>query len=251
MHCELALHTEQFTVRANEADSHGRMTMTTLCNYFQEIGFNHAERLFSALPAEEISQYAYVLTRLHVLLEKQVRWKETITITSWLAPMTGRFAIRNFRIFDGSGGEIGRGENSALFFDLQQRKPIAIPENAKTIPVKDCRVLNDDFAPLPRPGRIDCEMDFDVRYNDLDTYNHVNNVRYIERAIETLPFNLQNSCFPGEMEINFRAETGFGDTLHSAAEIIRGEETTTCLHCITKTGNGKEAAVLRTRWEAR
>ena len=29
MHCELALHTEQFTVRANEADSHGNMTMTS------------------------------------------------------------------------------------------------------------------------------------------------------------------------------------------------------------------------------
>ncbi|HQP48536.1 MAG TPA: thioesterase [Spirochaetota bacterium] len=249
MHAEPALHTEQFTVRAYETDPHGLMSMTTLCNYFQEIGFNHAEHLFSVLPAAEVAQYAYVLTRLHVILEHPVRWKESITITSWLSPMTGRFAIRNFRLFDESGNAIGRGVNSALFFDLTRRMSVPIPENAKSIPVKDCMAISDDFAPLPRPLKSNSEMNFTVGYHDLDTYRHVNNVRYIEWALETLPFDIQNGCFLEEMEINFRAETGYGDILRSVSEIRSGEEATICLHSITKTDSGKEAAVLRTRWK--
>ncbi|HON79535.1 MAG TPA: thioesterase [Spirochaetota bacterium] len=250
MHRELALHTEQFTLRSYETDPHGRMSMVTLCNYFQEIGFNHAERLFNSLPADEVEQYAYVLTRLHVIMENPVCRKDTISITSWLLPMTGRFAIRNFRVYDSSGNTVARGINSALFFDLNERRPVPIPENAKAIPVKDCMAIHDDFSPLPRPERNDCETEFTVRYNDIDTYRHVNNVRYIEWAVETLPFEIRNNCFLEEMEINFRAETGFGDVLRSSAEINRDDAAITCHHCITRTDNGNEAAVLRTRWKA-
>lgn len=250
MHRELALHTEQFTLRSYETDPRGRMSMAALCNFFQEIGFNHADRLFSSLPAAEVEQYAYVLTRLHVIMENPVSWKDTISITSWLLPMTGRFAIRNFRVYDSSGNTIGRGINSALFFDLKQRKPVPIPENAKAIPAKNCRAIEDDFPPLPRPERNDCEMEFTVRYNDIDTYRHVNNVRYIEWAVETLPVTIKDSCFLEEMEINFRAETEYGDVLRSTADIDHGDTTTVCRHCITKTDSGKEAAVLKTRWKS-
>jgi acyl-ACP thioesterase len=80
-------------------------------------------------------------------------------------------------------------------------------------------------------------------------YRHVNNVVYVEWAVETLPSEVWEGWTLRDHEINFRSEAGPGDVIQSEAEEITCGNTRIFLHRLTRRSDNKEVALLRTWWE--
>jgi medium-chain acyl-[acyl-carrier-protein] hydrolase len=53
--------------------------------------------------------------------------------------------------------------------------------------VEDLRAFDHRLNKLPKIDAADVESRFFVRYHDLDINQHVNNVRYIEWLLESIP----------------------------------------------------------------
>jgi acyl-ACP thioesterase len=92
-------------------------------------------------------------------------------------------------------------------------------------------------------------MEFTTRLADLDMYRHVNNVVYVEWAVETLPRAVWEGWTLRDHEINFRSETSIDDVIISEAEEVTCSDTRIFLHRLTRKSDGKETALLRTWWE--
>ncbi len=238
-----SVYTEKFSVKSYETDARGRATIQAVCSYFQEIGFNHAALLMSEVESVD-KNTAFVLTRLHVKIKRYPVWKEKIEIRTWLSPLDSNYAIRNFEIFDPAGDLIGTGLNSALFFDLARRKPVPVPDEVKSIPVLDRRALDDEFRHVDIPEVFDHSLLIDVKYSDIDMYRHVNNVRYVDWALDAVPLDTRGNSSLLEVEIAFRSETDFPDKILSEIAQDNGQ----FVHRITRKSDGKVSALLKTRW---
>jgi acyl-ACP thioesterase len=77
-------------------------------------------------------------------------------------------------------------------------------------------------------------------------YTHVNHVFYVQWALDSLSPGIENGILPFSIEAVFKAEAVAGDRLVTAFEPTK--EAGTWLHSITREGDGKEVARLRTKW---
>ncbi len=71
-----------------------------------------------------------------------------------------------------------------------------------------------DWVPIER---IDSEKNFQVRNSDLDMNHHVNNTKYLEWMIETIPENMNKKI--SEVDIIFLREGLYQDKIRSIAEL--------------------------------
>lgn len=242
--------TETFRVRAYETDPTGAVSVPTLCNFLQEVASNHAQALGVSVEQLTAQQLTWVLSRLHVEVASYPQWRETVRVETWPSGVEGLYATREFMIYDGEAREIGRGTSAWLMIDVARRRPVRIPDFITAIrrPERG-RVLPDTFERLPAPKAASHSHDIRVRYSDLDLNQHVNNVRYVAWALEALPAALLQTHRLTTLEVHFRAETSAGALVGVQAEPA-SDEPGTYLHRVFHASDGRDAAVVRTRWRA-
>jgi medium-chain acyl-[acyl-carrier-protein] hydrolase len=242
----LMVHKEDFTVRAYEVDTSGKASVASLCNYLQEVAGNHATKLGVAVDELLKKNMTWVLSRLHVQIDRFPRWREKIHIETWPSGRYGKFTTRDFLIFAGKKEAFVRGTSSWMILDLRTLRPITMPDFMTKIAIpKRERAINDEFPKLPLPAVPQIEKLFEVRLSDLDINQHVNNVKYIEWALETIPLEVWHQKRLTSLEISFRAETKYGQRI-----IVQSEQNeNTFLHQVISEKDKRNLTVLRSVWQ--
>jgi acyl-ACP thioesterase len=132
-----------------------------------------------------------------------------------------------------------------MIVDLKTQKPIVMPAFMDEIRLPDRqRAIEDSFPKMKLPKNPTSERKFDVRLSDLDLNQHVNNVKYIEWALETVPLEIWKANVLSDLEISFRSETKYGESI-----IIQSEQNEDIFtHNVISEIDQRELALLRTTW---
>ena len=244
-----SIFTQKFPVQYRDIDSSGYANIMSFFNNFQEIGFNHADLLTQKYSGIKEFSYAVVWTRLKVVMSRFPKWKEILTYSSWISPVIkdSRFAVRNFEIKDSQNKQIGFGYGSMVFFDIIKRKSIEIPKELISYPTHDNPIGNNEFSKLGKLSTYDHRITIQTHYTDLDIYQHVNNVRYITWAIDSMPIDLikKKKCY--ETEIHFLNEAKNGIIINVNTKILAENEKISANHELIR-GDGRPIARIKTFW---
>lgn len=239
---------EQFRVRAYECDATGHASFLSMCNYFQAAAGNHA--LSYGISVDELLQrnMTWVLARLHVQIDDYPHWNDEVWVETWPSGLQGLYAVREF-LFHHGDQVIGRGTSAWLVLDLERKRPTRVEQTLSHVtPPERPRALDDRFGRLPPPTEVAHERSFHVRYSDLDVNQHVNNVRYAEWAMESVPEEILHDFALRGLELQYRAEANFGDLIHVQAQPEAEAEATAFAHRLVRDGDDRVLAVARTRW---
>lgn len=239
------IHQEKFTVRSYEMDVQGVASVPAICNYLQEVAGNHATELGVAVDHLFKKNMTWVLSRLHIQVFRFPFWREEIKIETWPSGRQRKFATRDFLIFDQKHNILVKATSSWMIIDLKTQKPIVMPEFMDEIRLPDRqRAINDSFPKMTLPKNPNLEQKFDVRLGDLDINQHVNNVKYIEWALESVPLDIWKAKILASLEISFRAETKHGERI-----IIQTEQNENIfLHRVISEDDQRDLAVLKSTW---
>jgi acyl-ACP thioesterase len=245
--------TERFRVRAYEAGPDGRVTIQTVCNYLQEIAGNHAERLGVATDQLIDQGMAWVLGRLRVRVDRYPDWREEVEIETWPSAADRMTAQRDFLLRDDAGRQIGVATTTWLIIDVQRRRPVRMPEFVDALPRPDYHPALEHRPPPPEaPAEIAGSIPFTVRISDLDMNRHVNNVRFIEWALEAVPQDIRGDCTLRQIDVQFRAESVYGDEVLSTCGPLATEAGEVRLaHRVSRIGDDRELALLTSAWAGR
>ncbi len=239
--------TKDFTVKVYDLDINFSSSMPVICNFLQDVGITHGMMVTedAGITSQDM---IFVLTRLHVKMDRYPSWKEKISIRSWLSPIKDKYVIRNFEITGGDGVIIGRAINSAVAFNINNRKGGEIAGDVGRVQtlVAD-PALPHTFEKLSPVTSPEYENTFSVRYFDCDFYHHVNNVKYVQWCIESLPEKFIREHKLYELDINFRAEGNVGDQLSVKSEPC--SEHGVFNHSIFDSNSEKELARMKSVWK--
>ncbi len=241
---------DEFHVRAYEIDPAGLLTLPTLCNYFQETAGNHATAFDLASDHLLAGGIAWVLARLQVEVERYPAWREHVAIETWPSAFDGLYAQRDFIATDERNEPVARATSQWFVMDVARRRPIRLPAAVAEIERPDRpHALAPDRTPLPDFGDADTERLFSVRRHDLDLNQHVNNVRYVEWALEAVPDAVRDEHSLRRLDVHFRAESVYGDTVRSACTPAEPAGDGTALaHEVTRHSDGRLLARARSVW---
>ena len=246
---------ENFRVRSYETDPTGQASVPSICNYLQEVAGNHAFHLGVSVEQLQDQRLTWVLTRLRVNVDEYPRWRDEVKVETWPSGIDGLFATRDFLVLDSAGRRIARATSGWMMIDLERRRPIRMPEVVTSLETPDReRAVADAFARLPAPPSSATDAGpVGVLYDDLDVNGHVNNVRYVEWALQSMPEDLLEVYDLRQLEILFVAEARLGDSVRVRTGAVEGADYAgrEFAHLILHGDGQKELARVRTRWTPR
>ncbi len=240
-------YTATFGVRYHEVDQQGWVRLPVVLAWLQEASITHAACLGVAAANMEEQQLTWVLSRLGLELLRYPRSGDQVALETWPVNREGMFSIRDYRLTDGDGALIGRATSSWALLNLQTRRPVRIADHLPPYPLHPVRALDDPFAPLPRLEGCTTGLELPVLRADLDSNRHVNNTVYAAWGLEAVPGTIADHLLPNRLEIAFRAEALYGDTIRSCCAPLP-DAPHTLLHRIERAADGRELCRLRTTW---
>ena len=205
--------TYEYEVRAYEADVSGRASLPSLCRYLEDAAGRNAVELGFGM--EELSRQncTWVLSRLHFEITRRPSLNRPVAVQTWPAGTDRLFALREFRLFDEEENFLMTASSAWMILDLERRRPLRPQPFFDNIPLPERD--EDPLVPekLDPPGNGEKTGSLAVPFSSLDINNHVNNVAYLNWALDHLKqgFLQQNRIIRGD--INYLAEAFQGDNL--------------------------------------
>jgi len=240
---------KQFRIRSYEVDFRGRVSPVAILNYLQDAAAEHAHRLGVAVTDLLPHGHTWVLSRSHLKLFHAPGVGEVLRVRTWPSLREGRFTCRDFELHDRQGELVALATTSWAVLDVASRRPVRLDACLPPYPLDPRRAIDDNFATLPRLDEADRTLSFRIRLTDLDLNRHVNNAVYAAWALEVIPTEVMEECRLEELEIAFRAEARYGESILSRVAELPDDSGHSFLHQIMEKEEGKELTRLRTVWK--
>jgi len=239
-----------FQILFHDADRNGLASMNSICCYLQATADSHSRSLGTSLRDFHANNQTWVYSRFHVKMDTFPGYYDIIHIETWRSEIRGALAFREYQVRDADKKIIGAATASIALINIEKRKPVKIPDNLRDqfTPHRG-RAINDEFEKFPIMEEVQTEKNFAVRMSDIDANNHVNNVSYIDWITESVPRDILLEYSPHEIEIDYRAEAFYGNTITSASSMTQDNEEKKFLHSLSLKESGLTTTLARTAWK--
>lgn len=242
--------TKKYEIHYYEVNSKLRCKLSSIIDFICDVGTQQSETLGGGIEYCTKNNCAWVFYKYDIKMYRYPMFGEIISITTQPIGFKKFYGLRKYMIMDTDNNLIG--EALALFFliNLEKRRPMRIQEEQYDIYGVDGDVDYD--ITMDRVVRTDEEQyhkNFSIRYSDIDSNNHVNNVKYIEWAIEAVPIEVINSYILNRIKVTFEKETMYGETILSAATVIEVDENNLKSYHTIRNSDGIEVTLLEADWK--
>ena len=145
-------------------------------------------------------------------------------------------------------------EGSALFLliDIVKRRAVKITDDQyKAYNVDKGSTGKNLIGRLERLEKVknnEYVSNFKVRYSDIDFNKHVNNVKYVQWFMDSVPQEIREEYELKEIDILFEHECYYNDEIKCVCEIHKNEDNLLVLSNI-QDKDGKELTVFVSKWE--
>ncbi|KAK4436844.1 Palmitoyl-acyl carrier protein thioesterase, chloroplastic [Sesamum alatum] len=226
---------QSFVVRSYEIGPDKTATMETLMNLLQETALNHvasagvAGNGFGATREMSIRKLIWVVTRIHVQVDKYSSWGDVVEIDTWVDAAGKNGMRRDWIIRDYNTQKIiTRATSTWVIMNRETRRLSKIPDEVKNevqpfylnraaiatenTDSEKIEKLTDETAEIIRTGLA-------PRWSDMDANQHVNNVKYIGWLLESVPINVLEDYNMTRLTLEYRRECRQSNVLESLTRI--------------------------------
>jgi medium-chain acyl-[acyl-carrier-protein] hydrolase len=244
-----AITEREYYIHYYEADYKKRCLITSMMNYFEDIALIQSADCGIGIDYLNENKLAWVLYKWDIKIKKYPLYKQRVKVRTWAYSFVKFYAYRQFEVIDENGETIVTANSVWLLVNTEKKRPVKINERMYEGYGAD-KNSADSFKieKINSLSKIDSEKEFTVRYSDIDTNRHVNNVRYAEWSIETVPMDIVLKYELKRIKITYKKETRYGETIKVLSEIITEDGTVNCGHKIVGE-YGNELCLAETVWE--
>lgn len=237
-----------YNVHYYEVDIHKRVLITSIIDYLGDMAMYQSENLGVGIEHLKEKKMAWVLYKWDITMESYPLLNETIKVKTVAHSFRKFYAYRKYEVIDAGGNRIGYANSVWILINTDRRRPIRITEDMYEAYGIDSTNNNPlDITNIPEINTVHEEKSFQVRYSDIDTNMHVNNVKYVAWALETVPKDVVLNFELKNIKVTYEKETTYGETIKVSTEVISEESKIICRHKIINE-EGTELTQLESIW---
>jgi acyl-ACP thioesterase len=242
---------KEFELRYFEMNQYAVASPMTMLMLLEETAADHCDMINNSLFQLAEQNIGWVLVSGFMQMERYPKYKEKIRIRTWLSKYSTVKGFRENIIYDAQDNIIGRAKGLWMFFDIERRRPIEISEDIRnkwSFISEEC-VDNNINKKIEAIDFVDYKTNFDVTVSDTDTNKHVNNIKYLQWVMESIPEEIIKDYYLYSIDGRFIAEAQDGDTIISLTN--KDDVDNSFVHTMRIKGSDKVCATGRTVWRRR
>jgi len=253
----------EFTTFSYETDSFFDARLAFFFEIVQEAAGNHSAVRGCSIPTLQQEGKTWVITRSKIEVHRYSHWPEQVIVETWAQEPIRLHLPRVVRSFDEEGKPIFTAKTYWALIDLERGRPIRPTTMVERIGLPPLEIQMD----LSFSNRLTYEESHcitlvsykpKIQYLDTDSNLHVNNISYLNWALESLPSAFRNRAKVAQADVSWIRQTYSGDdiTVYTGSEdekILFGEEGLLYHKIVRKEKDGGMTTVWEgtTRWENR
>lgn len=239
---------KEYEVHYYEVDNKFRCTLPSILNYLCDIGIWQSDFLGVGIDKLVEDNLTWVLYKYDLKINRYPKYMEKIIIETEPTGFKRFYGYRDYKIKGLDGEILLEGTGVYFLINITKRRPCRIPgnlyeaygsegDNKEAIEIREAVSKNEYMV----------EKQYIVRYADIDSNNHVNNVRYLEWALESVPVEIINNKEIKDLTITFKKEVTYGHTVTVHSDIEENEEKYIVYSKVINE-QGEDLAIINTHW---
>lgn len=219
------IYTETCFLSAGEANPEQELSLPILMAKLIDIATAHANHLGIGNPAMKDLSAGWVLSRVTIDMDSLPRVNDTYCISTWVVAFNRHFSERDFCISSPDGKIYGYARSVWMVMSTIDHSNVGLSHLSL-----DEALIDGRQAPIerqekhrvilpPDPKSEDSHSDlvathpiyrYCFKYCDLDSYRHVNTVRYVSLLLNRFTLETFDKKFVSRLELSFMHEAKYG-----------------------------------------
>ncbi|MDD2627661.1 MAG: thioesterase [Clostridia bacterium] len=182
------MYQNEYEVNISDIGSDKKMKLSSFLKYLQEVAAIHSGISGYGINNVKTTRKAWVVLAWKVNIIRKPIWNEKITVKTWSSKIEKIYYYRNFEIKDEKGEVICTAESQWIMMDVDTKKIQRITEEYldKFIVIESKVTISKTNVKLTDKEKEKIIHEFVVARRDVDTNNHMNNIIYLDMALEGL-----------------------------------------------------------------
>ncbi|MDR2893235.1 MAG: acyl-ACP thioesterase [Deltaproteobacteria bacterium] len=215
--------TEDFRIRGYEVGADGAVPVQSLCAYMEEAASLHADELGFSVEALQTRGLSWALARMQLELYALPTTGDLVRVKTWPAGVDKLQYRRDFILSGQDNITFARAITEWVIINLESRRLERVPQFITALqPSAPEYALEKEKLRLEEQDNAPELLSFRVRKADIDRNRHVNNVRFLDWILESVPDEISGSRKLAGLQVMYRAEARYGDTVLARGSMRSG-----------------------------
>ena len=226
---------QKYRIQVRDTRKSTKITNKGFLGLMEDVASLHSSKVgfgFYDIPKTNLT-WLLLGWNLKVISRPQV--EDMVYVKTWSRKIEKYYAYRDFEVRDEQGNILAVATSKWILIDTKNRKVKRVEESVEKAyqSEPDCKAyVDENMDKLKIPDDYDSSIEYKLARRDIDIYNHMHNLYYLDLAYEALPEDIYNN----ENEFN-NIRIVYKREIKSGCEI----------KCMYKKQNEKHVVVIRSK----
>ena len=212
----MGVFTYKYIIKYSDIGTDNKITLKSFVDLLQEAAISHSENAGFGVTHIHQTHLAWLLLNWKVQFFSYPNLNDKITVKTWPRVFDKLYSYRDFEVYNENNDLIAIASSKWFAIDTQNKKIRKLtPEITNSYGEAYTKsVFENPFEEkIKIPEKLQLNFEYKVQRRDLDTNSHVNNLHYIDYALETLEEDIYNNFYFNNLEIIYKKEIKCMETI--------------------------------------
>ena len=197
-----------------DVDKNNKLTNKAIINIMQDVAGSHSESIHNGLNDKEKIGTAWILLNWKVKVYSRPRYKDILTVNTWPRKLEKCFSYREYEMYC-KEEIVAKAESKWVLVDVKTGRITKIPLDViEKYKPEDRKVFEEKIEEkLSEPKDSEFTYEETVCRTKIDTNNHLNNVYYLDLAVESLPEEVYEKEELNNIEIMYKKASKYKEKI--------------------------------------
>lgn len=212
----MSIYSEKIKLKYDDISKSNSLNIKSLIKYFGDIAGAHSSICGYGLNDIPNTHITWLLLDWKVKMFSHPPYGEELTINTWPRVIQKFYSYRDFEVFDRKNNLVAIASSKWIMINTETKRIEKITDTVvNAYGVEQKSVFEEPLDEKPKiPNNLELDFTYSIQRRDIDINDHVNNLHYIDYALETLPEDVYNTNEFNNIEIHYKKEIKYGETIN-------------------------------------
>jgi medium-chain acyl-[acyl-carrier-protein] hydrolase len=216
---------QKFFVGLQDIGMENKITNKAILGFLEDSGGIHSNIAGYGLKNIKETKLSWIILNWKLKVFKRANYAEMITVRTWSSKTDKLYAYRDFEVLNEDGEIIAVASSKWVAVNIETEKIIRLTEEIVGPYKEEHRYMFPDYKyeKIIEPETILQSSSYTINRQMIDINKHVHNIYYYDLAEIAIPEEVLDSKEFSEVEINYKKEIKFGETVKCNYSVVDDE----------------------------